>query len=77
MHLKIATVCLIIIINTSLGQREQGLREWGRLEQAEIQKFNSQQPREGSQPSVQIQCTHIHKINKSLKNVNSKLSEIN
>jgi hypothetical protein len=24
-------------------------------------KFNSQQPHEGSQPSVQPQCTHIHK----------------
>jgi hypothetical protein len=27
-------------------------------------KFNSQQPHEGSQPSVQLQCTHIYKINK-------------
>jgi hypothetical protein len=28
-------------------------------------EFNSQQPYDGSQPSVQLQCTHIHKINKS------------
>ena len=26
-------------------------------------KFNSQQTQEGSQPSVQLQCAHIHKIN--------------
>jgi hypothetical protein len=30
-------------------------------------KFNSQQQHEGSQPSVQRQCTHIHKINKLKK----------
>jgi hypothetical protein len=29
-------------------------------------KFNSQQPHEGSQPSTQLQCTHIHKINKEV-----------
>jgi hypothetical protein len=28
-------------------------------------EFKSQQPHGGSQPSVQLQCTHIHKINKS------------
>jgi hypothetical protein len=28
-------------------------------------EFNSQQPHDGSQPSAQLQCTHIHKINKS------------
>jgi hypothetical protein len=28
------------------------------------QKFNSQQPHEGSQPSLQLQWTHINKINK-------------
>jgi hypothetical protein len=30
-------------------------------------KFNSQQPHEGLQPSVQLQYIHRHKINKSLK----------
>jgi hypothetical protein len=25
-------------------------------------EFKSQQPHEGSQPSIQLQCTHIHKI---------------
>jgi hypothetical protein len=29
-------------------------------------KFNSQQPHAGSQPSVQLQYTHIHKINKQI-----------
>jgi hypothetical protein len=37
------------------------------LERAKVLKFNSQQPHEGSQPSVQLECTHIHKINRSLK----------
>jgi hypothetical protein len=27
-------------------------------------EFNSQQLHDGSQPSVQLQCTHIHEINK-------------
>jgi hypothetical protein len=30
-------------------------------------KFKSEQPHGGSQPSVQLQCSHIHKINKSFK----------
>jgi hypothetical protein len=30
-------------------------------------KFNSQQPHEELQPSVQLQHTNIHKINKSSK----------
>ena len=29
--------------------------------------FNSQQPHDDSQPSVQLQCTHIHKINNLFK----------
>jgi hypothetical protein len=37
-------------------------------------EFKSQQPHGGSQPSVQLQCTHIHKINKSLKKEKRKLS---
>jgi hypothetical protein len=28
-----------------------------------VLKFNSQQPHDGSQLSVQLQCTHIHKLN--------------
>ena len=28
-------------------------------------EFNSQQQNDGSQPSIQLQCTHIHKINKN------------
>ena len=56
--LKTATVYLSIIINKSLGLSKQG-----RLEQAEVLKFNSQQPHEGSQPSVQLQYAHIDKIN--------------
>ena len=62
--LKTATVYLFILINKSLGQSEQGLSKRGRLEWAEILKFNSQQPHENSQPSVQLRCAHIHKINK-------------
>jgi hypothetical protein len=31
-------------------------------------KFNSQQKHEGSQPSVQLQCTHRHKINLKTRN---------
>jgi hypothetical protein len=46
-------VYLCIIINKPLGWNKQG-----RPEQAEVLKFNSQQPHEGSQPS------HIHKKKK-------------
>ena len=36
-------------------------------------EFNSQQPHDGSHPSVLLQCTHIHKINKYiLKKQNKK-----
>ena len=51
------------------NKQEQGLSEWSQPEWVEVlKKFNSEQPHEGSQPSVQLQCTYIHKINKSLKN---------
>jgi hypothetical protein len=33
-------------------------------------EFNSQQRHDGSQPSVQLQCTHLHKINKQIKKKN-------
>jgi hypothetical protein len=63
--LKTATVYLGIIINKSLGQSEQGQPELaGPIGVSRGPKFNTQQPHEGSQPSVQLQCTHIHKINK-------------
>jgi hypothetical protein len=68
-HLKSATVYLFIIINKYLGHSEQGQPKRAGLTGANRgPKFNSQQPHEVSQPSVQLQCTHIHKINKSLKN---------
>ena len=49
------------------------MSERGRLERAGLTrasrgpKFNSQQSDEGSQLSVQLQCTHIHKIKKKFK----------
>jgi hypothetical protein len=65
-------VYLCIIINKSLGQNEQergvggeNQSKKGSPERAEVLKFNSQQPHE--QLSVQVQCTHIHKINRSYK----------
>jgi hypothetical protein len=61
---KRATVCLFIIINKSLGWSKQGLRKRGPTGTSRGPKFNSQQPHEGLQPSIQLQCTHIHKINK-------------
>jgi hypothetical protein len=39
---------------------------------AEVLKFNSQQPHEGSHPSVELQCTYIHKINRSKKKKKKK-----
>jgi hypothetical protein len=55
--LKTATVYLHII-NKSLCQNERG------------PEFNSQQPHDGSQPSVQLQCTH--KKNKQKKKLKKK-----
>jgi hypothetical protein len=57
--LKSVSGYLCIIIKC-LGQSE--------ADQSEQRSFlkilnNSQQPHEGSQPSVQLQCTHKHKIN--------------
>jgi hypothetical protein len=51
---KTATMYLCIIINKSLSQSRAVRSEQGPT------KFNPQQPHEGSQPSVQLQCTHIH-----------------
>ena len=33
--------------------------------QGEVLNFNLQQPHDGSQPYVHLQCTHIHKKNRS------------
>jgi hypothetical protein len=38
-------------------------------------KFNSRQPHEGSHPSVQLQCTHIHEVNNN-KNLLKKRMHI-
>jgi hypothetical protein len=48
-------VDLDIIINKSLGRREWGL--------IEVSNLHSQQAHDSSQSLVQLQCTHIHKIN--------------
>jgi hypothetical protein len=59
-HLKAATVYVCIIINQSLDwasrvdQIKQGWPEW-----AEVLKFNSQQPHEGSQSSI---CTDSYSV---------------
>jgi hypothetical protein len=46
--------------NKSLGWSEWGWPEQaGPPEQAEVLKFNPQQPHEDSQPSVQLQCIHM------------------
>jgi hypothetical protein len=45
-----------------LGWSKQGWKERvGLTRVSRGPKFNSQQPHEGSQLSVQLQCTHIHK----------------
>ena len=44
--------------------------EWAGAGASRGPEFNSQQPQDGSQPFVQLQCTHIHKINKSRKKKN-------
>jgi hypothetical protein len=49
-----------------------------RLEQAglsEASNLHSQQPHDGSQPSVQLQCTHTHKINLKKKKKKKKRDE--
>jgi hypothetical protein len=58
--LKTATVYLHRIINL-----------WARASRGS--EFNSQQPHDGSQPFAQLQCTHIHKITKSLKKKNKRI----
>ena len=50
-------------VPTYLGWSKQGLSEQGQLAGAEVLKSNSQQPHEGSETSIQLQCTHTHKIN--------------
>jgi hypothetical protein len=47
------------------GSEQAGTERAGPNGASRGPKYNSRQPHEGSQPSVQLQCTHIHKINKS------------
>ena len=55
----------IRVFRTGAGEMAQ----WVRAPDcsSEGPEFKSQQPHGGSQPSVQLQCTHIHKINKYFK----------
>jgi hypothetical protein len=59
-----------------LGWSESGTEKVGPTGASRGPKFNSQQPHEGSQPFVQLQCTHIHKVNKSLKKKKKKQRQI-
>jgi hypothetical protein len=61
--LKTASVYLLII-NKSLVWSESGTEKVGPNRASRDPKFNSQQPHEGSQPSVQLHYTQIHKVNK-------------
>jgi hypothetical protein len=46
--------------NKYLGKSKQELSEWSWPKQAEVLKSNPQQSHEGSEPSVQVQCTQIY-----------------
>jgi hypothetical protein len=53
-----------IIVNLWTGASRAGVSGAGA---SRVPKFNSQKPHDGSQLSVQLQHTHIHKIKKSFK----------